>query len=918
MATLKKPRETEMIELQKPVESPMPGENDKKTVRKITYAGPINGSIEPEANTAITAKTLAGPAPSESKQNTSAQLDIEKGKDASLEFDDLDSIWADLEGKNAQIDLEDLDDEENIFSKTEAIPPPAKIEPAADEFTVEKLQEELSGARNEDDEDLQNFFTAFKTKAPEQEIIVGSVSVDEIQKQEQLFEEERLKRVQTEIEQYQTCQQNLLRREQVARRNILKERKKVKNMMNNANAVLLENAHKHRHLLRTYFKRAEEKLKSVIKTEQAVVHGAYGDLEKGERLNMKRWQTSWKHKPIPLEITVTKVSAVKDKLDSGVYVLLCSLFDQLGGKPMKWTKAKDMEIKPATEPVVHKGRFYDIDMTFNQKIFVISPSETKIEPSMSIVFELYRLADQKIPIDRCVGWGVMPLCDAQLRVAHGKFQLPLLCGPIDRRLDRYAKLADWYQEDLNRWLANMYFEIKHLPREVFRRNDTRPMKEFDVQLSLTGELLGLHRGKALLGQGSETKSKDGEKKHKEPPLKLGDERLYQKIELSKTVRERIKAKHGHAHRDESFDPREYRMSMQPDRMRHDKDIFRIKFLWLALWTDFGFSQLKGYSFWMGALMLVAAFFLRIYVHFGGQYLWLMASRFPVYEFELTPFHVTVKYTDSLLAMQFEVGVVLAGIILNMLVFLMGIVIESLGNMCNMRISVVSHFICFYGFMSFLDPVLIFVVDLIMGNFNCEQFAACNIDMSSPECKCVYGDAFKLPRLTEQMRGSAFIGVLITVGLYIGLMVLSGIMIYLYTMWVFMNQKIRDLYWRVHAAHDAFFMPEDLEVSMAELEWIMTRARKWIGPSNSSRKAYVCNYVLSDPLDPNFQEITSHLALYTMQIDGTRKLYRHFIKRPDGCIVEVFGDVSVHLQKEQTSIERVLRMEEGGTDDFLAS
>ena len=113
----------------------------------------------------------------------------------------------------------------------------------------------------------------------------------------------------------------------------------------------------------------------------------------------------------------------------------------------------------------------------------------------------------------------------------------------------------------------------------------------------------------------------------------------------------------------------------------------------------------------------------------------------------------------------------------------------------------------------IPQVLIFVVDLIMGNFNCEQFAACNIDMSSPECKCVYGDAFKLPRLTEQMRGSAFIGVLITVGLYIGLMVLSGIMIYLYTMWVFMNQKIRDLYWRVHAAHDAFFMPEDLEVGL---------------------------------------------------------------------------------------------------------
>ena len=61
------------------------------------------------------------------------------------------------------------------------------------------------------------------------------------------------------------------------------------------------------------------------------------------------------------------------------------------------------------------------------------------------------------------------------------------------------------------------------------------------------------------------------------------------------------------------------------------------------------------------------------------------------------------------------------------------------------------------------------------------------------------------------------------------------------------------------------------------------------------QAYVCDYVLTDPLDPHFQEVTSHLALYTMQIDGARKLYRHFIKRPDGCIVEVFGDVGRHAR-----------------------
>ena len=436
---LSKPMEsTATLELSGPMESPHPKAKVLNSIqetpqdkpveledptggmtRKMTYSGPRTRMVsvnEKETfqigtSTAIKPNTVfETPSPSESKktdssptseskEKTDVQDSLEEINEESIEFDDLNSIWAELEAKNAKVDinLDDLDADEDIFSEAHAIPTPAKPEPSSNDLTVEKLHTDLMSARDEDDEELQKFFTDFKSQAPEQEIIVGSVAVDDVEKQEQLFEEERLKHVQEEIEQYQSCQQNLLRREQVARRNILKERKKVKNIMKNATKQLLENAHKHRHLLRTYFKRAEEKLKSVIKTEQAVVHSEYGDLEKGERLNMKRWRTAWRHKPIPLEITVTKVSAVKDKLDAGVYVLLCSLFDHLGGKPMKWTKVKDMAIKPATEPVVHKGRFYDIDMTFEQKIFIIAPSETKIEPSMTISFELYRLADQKIP-----------------------------------------------------------------------------------------------------------------------------------------------------------------------------------------------------------------------------------------------------------------------------------------------------------------------------------------------------------------------------------------------------------------------------------------------------------------------------------------------------------------------------------------
>merc|ERR1712137_1263105 len=118
--------------------------------------------------------------------------------------------------------------------------------------------------------------------------------------------------------------------------------------------------------------------------------------------------------------------------------------------------------------------------------------------------------------------------------------------------------------------------------------------------------------------------------------------------------------------------------------------------------------------------------------------------------------------------------------MNMTIFILGILIEALGNLCKMRVSALSHFICFYGVMSLLDPVLILLVDIILHNYGCDKVAVCNVDMSAEACHCVYGDAFKLPRLTLQKHGSAFIGVLITLGFYLSLMVLSGILLYLYT------------------------------------------------------------------------------------------------------------------------------------------
>jgi len=35
-----------------------------------------------------------------------------------------------------------------------------------------------------------------------------------------------------------------------------------------------------------------------------------------------------------------------------------------------------------------------------------------------------------------------------------------------------------------------------------------------------------------------------------------------------------------------------------------------------------------------------------------------------------------------------------------------------------------------------------------------------------------------------------------------------------------------------------------------------------------------------------REITTHVAIHTVHLDGLRELYRHFLRLPDGAVVEV--------------------------------
>jgi hypothetical protein len=69
---------------------------------------------------------------------------------------------------------------------------------------------------------------------------------------------------------------------------------------------------------------------------------------------------------------------------------------------------------------------------------------------------------------------------------------------------------------------------------------------------------------------------------------------------------------------------------------------------------------------------------------------------------------------------------------------------------------------------------------------------------------------------------------------------------------------------------------------------------------------VTEYELTDPLEPDFiKEVTTHLAIYNLEIDGSKTLYRHFLRTPDGMIIELFDVVAKTLGNQFDSLEKLL-------------
>lgn len=358
---------------------------------------------------------------------------------------------------------------------------------------------------------------------------------------------------------------------------------------------------------------------------------------------------------------------------------------------------------------------------------------------------------------------------------------------------------------------------------------------------------------------------------------------------------------------------EYSMSLAPDPGQQKKLLpnaivkTKLTFLYYEAFGDLLPSKFGTFDWYVTSVCFLLAFWLRMYVHYIGQYLFLQAVQTPVYSFEVRVYEMVFKYMSSSVPVSVEFGLVAIGPLGVLVVFLALVGLGKLFyNVAGILPDSVSLFIAAFGVATMFDSLLVLFVDIVMHNYHCgEVDDTCKVDYTSRDCECFVGDFMKLWERTVEDESSGITGLVLTVIVYTGLFIVSALVLYEYMVHIHKDARVLDIWRRISGPSEEFFIPHDFEVSYAELTSICAKAALWRGANGQTRRLAVSEYVERDPYDMDFSAITKHYAIYENNLAGKRSLYRHFLMLPDGAIIEVFDQLSLDFSSQFKSLEKLL-------------
>ncbi|XP_008691270.2 uncharacterized protein LOC103665144, partial [Ursus maritimus] len=324
----------------------------------------------------------------------------------------------------------------------------------------------------------------------------------------------------------------------------------------------------------------------------------------------------------------------------------------------------------------------------------------------------------------------------------------------------------------------------------------------------------------------------------------------------------------------------------------------LHFVRVSVFSALQLAEWRSQGFWYIILLTASLWFLRLYLHYLSQWLFLQAISIPVTKFHFSPFTVELCYPTSSLQIREELLVVVVGpLVLNAAILPLVLIRWGCQLLFASCPDVLSKLIITMGLWTVLDPLAVFLVDTILGRLTHNG--------DTP-----IADSAKLYWVFVRTKHSGVLGVMLTVLIYILLFIISSLILYLYCLRLHNDSWILDAFQRIHSEETKFFIPYDLEISNQELSYIMKRAEQWRGIHGERKKVAVYDYIWKNhgvesrisscdlqqqneisvsALGPG--DITSHVSIYTVYPGGFQELYRHFLRLPNGAIVEVFGDIS---------------------------
>ncbi|OWF49741.1 uncharacterized protein LOC110451314 [Mizuhopecten yessoensis] len=992
--------------------TPSPAKSGTSTPSKagtpVPQASPTNSPAEQKSEDPkdVPKKERAPPSPTKSvetkkKESQSVEFTSIDPKAYGIEFEEEEFVFDPPANDQALPDLyrllDTLEGGDNEL-ETERQPPALFTRPEhLPRFQkISELKQEI------EDAELGPHLEQFEEGVKDDVVMLGQISLEDVQEEEKHLRDEHIRYMDQEAERKRKQKEELLRREEMAKKRVAEETKLKREeimrrleMLRQKEKLLMDRLHR-------AYRRAESQLVSVLERRKGEIKTFYGDLmtidgQYGGSQG-RRWKVDWDKTPQPIQVKLGCLRGIRDKLPGGRYVLMVSLYNRLGGHVLRWAKLKSQMWGAASLPVQHDGYFYNTEMKFDQSVFTVLPSKASLKPGMVLVFELFLLRGATVKSDRVVGWGSFPICDAQFDIIEGKYKCPFLRGEMDPNIEKHETVEELVAGDLDHWLCNMYLEIVKLPRFLAGQKEYEVELEFSSTLTAYPDRVKTGGEECRDGENPEPGSSSTVGSEQEPDIGTSRDSLkspsfYEtdndggrsvrstatttKVNLNEanmlettTYGSRIIHKDRKMHMAIGDDSEEsdsdiddmyaikkgqefkqvkgmpgmfYKHYINNPQDEYNKKLFsmlpktnllappksrkkltrveqleqhsiavqpafagkgstarksyeKLQYVGRQFLSELGLSQWRSREFWGMIIMFIVIFFMRMYMHYIGQWLYLHVINIPVNSFNFLPYTVELNYQPTLLATREEIGVVWSGPLLNLVIFCLFIILVWISQLLfGLFPDLGCKFVIVYGLHTFLDPLTILIVDASLGR---QEVTAIN----------PIADFTKLYWHFDTVEGSGLAGIFLTAFIYVFHMFMTASCLYMYFLRLHNNGRLLDVYWRLRGDEDKFFIPYDLEVSNQELNYIAKKAEMWRGEEGERRKVAVFDYIweeedVEDSIwdekgienrekQDGRKEITTHLSIHTVHLDGLRELYRHFLRLPDGAIVEVFGDISI--------------------------